>query len=103
MFGAQSGNGFADLAEYDTDGNGWIDENDTIFALLRVWTKDAQRTDSLSTLADKGVGALYLGNVASPFSIKDGDNQTQGQVPGTGLYLNEDGSTGTLQQVDLAT
>lgn len=103
LFGAQSGNGFADLAQYDADGNRWIDENDAIFAALRVWSKDAQGNDSLSTLADTGVGALYLGNVASPFAIKGSDNQTQGQVRSTGLYLNQDGSAGTLQQIDLAT
>ena len=102
LFGAQSGNGFADLAQYDADGNGWIDENDAIFAALRVWSKDAQGNDSLSTLADKGVGALYLGNIASPFAINDSSNQTQGQVRSTGLYVNQDGSAGTLQQVDLA-
>lgn len=103
LFGAQSGNGFADLARYDADGNRWLDENDAIFSALRVWSKDAQSNDSSSTLADTGVGALYLGNVASPFAIKGDDNQAQGQVRSTGLYLKQDGSTGTLQQVDLAT
>jgi hypothetical protein len=34
--GAVSGNGFADLARYDTDGNHWIDENGSIFADLRA-------------------------------------------------------------------
>jgi len=102
LLGTQSGNGFADLAEHDVDANRWIDENDAIFAALRVWSRDAQGNDSLSTLADKGVGALYLGNVASPFAIKGNDHQTQGQVRSTGLYLNQDGSAGTLQQVDLA-
>ena len=27
-FGTKTGNGFSELAEYDSDGNGWIDEND---------------------------------------------------------------------------
>ena len=31
---------FKDLAEYDEDHNGWIDENDSIFSKLKVWTKD---------------------------------------------------------------
>jgi len=30
LFGTKSGDGFADLAKYDSDGNGWIDENDPI-------------------------------------------------------------------------
>ena len=36
LFGTSSGDGFKDLAEYDEDGNGWIDENDSIFNRLKV-------------------------------------------------------------------
>jgi hypothetical protein len=31
LFGPQTGNGFAELAEYDEDKNNWIDENDSIY------------------------------------------------------------------------
>ncbi|GBG13396.1 TonB-dependent receptor [Novimethylophilus kurashikiensis] len=102
LFGAKSGNGFADLAKYDGDGNHWIDENDAVFAKLLVWSKDAQGQDKLQTLAQRNVGALYLGSVATPFSAKDAENQLQGQVRSSGVYLQENGAVGTLQQVDLA-
>ncbi|WP_323011308.1 hypothetical protein [Castellaniella sp.] len=101
LFGTRSGNGFADLAAYDDDNNGWIDENDVIFAQLRIWTKDASGQDHLSTLADRGVGALYLGSASTPFDLKDGQNVQHGQILSTGVYLKEDGGTGTLQQIDL--
>jgi hypothetical protein len=101
LFGTQSGNGFAELAAYDSDGNQWIDENDAVYSKLRVWSKDADGKDQLSTLAQRNVGALYLGNVATPFDLKNGANELQGQVRSSGVYLNEDGSAGTLQQVDL--
>ena len=39
LFGVNSGDGFAELSEYDEDGNNWIDENDAIFNDLRVWEK----------------------------------------------------------------
>ena len=103
LFGAKSGAGFADLAAYDSDGNGWIDENDPIFDKLRVWTKDASGKDQLFALGAKGVGALYVGNVDSEFALKaQGTNETQGQVRSTGVFLKENGGVGTLQQVDLA-
>jgi len=102
LFGTQSGNGFADLAAYDSDGNLWIDENDAVFADLRIWSKDASGLDSLSTLAQMGVGALYLGDVSTPFSLNTASNQSLGQVRATGVYLNESGSAGTLQQIDLS-
>lgn len=37
MFGPSTGNGFAELAEYDQDHNAWIDENDGIFDQLVLW------------------------------------------------------------------
>ena len=30
LFGTKSSDGFGDLREYDSDGSGWIDENDEI-------------------------------------------------------------------------
>ncbi|OJW75879.1 hypothetical protein [Thiobacillus sp. 65-1402] len=102
LFGPASGNGFAELAAYDEDGNNWIDENDTVFTQLRVWSKDAQSNDQLATLKAAGVGALYLGKVATEFSHKGADNQFDGQVRASGIYLSEDGSAGSLQQIDLA-
>jgi len=101
LFGPRSGDGFADLAKYDQDGNQWIDENDAVYSQLRVWQRDANGQDSLIGLAQSGVGALYLGRVASPFSVNTASNQTLGQVRSTGLFLYESGLAGSLQQVDL--
>lgn len=114
LFGALSGNGFADLKAYDTDGNNWIDEADAIYSQLRLWQPGADtaaagkagqegKSAGLQTLQEAGVGALWLGSVQSEFSLKDGDNQQQGQVRQTGLWLAENGEAGSLQQVDLAT
>lgn len=102
LFGTRSGNGFADLAAFDGDGNHWLDEADAAFATLRIWQPDGVRQDMLSTLRDKGVGALYLGSAETPFSLTDSDNRPLAQIRASGIYLCEDGSVGTLQQVDLA-
>ena len=103
LFGTVSGDGFADLARLDADGNRWIDEADPAFATLRVWQHDAASgDDALSSLAESGVGALYLGSAATQFALTDSDNRLFGQVRSSGIYLNENGSAGTLQQVDLA-
>lgn len=101
LFGAKSGNGFADLAQYDDDGNGWIDEKDTAFQTLRVWTRDDAGNNHLLGLLQAGVGALYLGKADTPFAVKDSHNVLQGQIRATGLYLRESGAAGTLQQLDL--
>ncbi len=102
LFGPASGNGFADLSAYDADGNNWIDENDPVFNQLRLWTKDNNGNDQLLSLADKGIGALYLEPINSEFSLKDKQNNLQGQIRSTSLYVAESGRVGTIQQVDLA-
>ncbi|MEN9480092.1 MAG: hypothetical protein RLZZ298_1487 [Pseudomonadota bacterium] len=97
LFGAKSGNGFSELADLDSDHNGWIDEGDSVFSQLAVWSGD-----SWSSLAGRGVGALYTGAVDAPFSLKNSANGLLGEIRAAGVYLNESGSVGSLQQVDLA-
>lgn len=101
LFGASSGDGFTELAALDADHNGWIDESDTAYDRLRVWTRDGSGNDHLATLRQANVGALNLGRVATPFDLKDSSNALQGQVRSTGIFLQEDGKAGTIQQVDL--
>jgi hypothetical protein len=101
LFGPTSGNGFAELSSLDSDGNNWIDENDAAYQQLQVWTKDAEGKDTLTSLKESHVGALYLGNVSSPFDIKDAQNQLQGQVRASGVWLTEEGQAQSMQQVDL--
>ncbi len=101
LFGTQSGDGFGDLAFYDDDKNGWIDENDSIFDSLRVWTKDDEGNDYLFALAEKGIGAIYLGNANTEFSLNNYDNQTNAVIRKTGIFLFEDARAGTIQHIDL--
>ena len=50
----------------------------------------------------KGIGAIYLGNVATRFSLTNSKNELQGVVRQSGVYLKENGEVGTVQQVDMA-
>jgi len=101
LFGPKSGNGFSDLAAYDTDKNNWIDENDAIFDKLQIWSKDADGKDYLFALGEKGIGAIYLGNISTSYALKDGNNQTDAQLQRSGIFLNESGTAGTIQHIDL--
>lgn len=102
LFGTSSGNGFADLAKYDEDGNGWIDENDAIWDKLKIWCKDENGKDVLYRLADKGVGAICLQNTSTDFTLQGQGGRTQGVVRNTGVFLYENGLAGTIQHVDMA-
>lgn len=101
LFGTTSGDGFADLSALDSDNNGWIDENDAAYAQLRIWSKDSSGNDILSTLKQADVGAIALAHAATSFDLKDANNEQQGQIRSTGVFLHESGEVGTVQQIDL--
>ena len=111
LFGTKNGDGFADLARYDEDGNGWIDENDSIWSKLKIWCKDENGNDVLYKLSDQGVGAICLENVSTDFTMQgdrkaqDGTmnaNVTNAVIRKTGIFLYENGNVGTVQHVDMA-
>lgn len=103
LFGTKSGDGFADLAAYDDDGNGWIDENDAIWSKLLIWTKDEHGKDVLYHLKDKGVGAICVESVDTEFSLKSlKNNALNGKIRKTGMFLYENGMAGTVQHLDVA-
>ena len=103
LFGTKTGDGFAELAVFDLDKNGWIDENDEVFNRLRIWKKDENGNDKLVGLGVQGIGAVYLGNVSTTYEMKGADMEgTEGMLQKTGVYLNEDGSAGTIQHLDFA-
>jgi len=100
LFGTQNGNGFLDLKRYDSDQNNWIDENDLIFDKLRIWNK-SQTGDSILALGEVGIGAIYLGYAEGQFDLRN-EASVLGRVQSNGLYLNEDGSSGLISQIDFA-
>lgn len=103
LFGAQSGNGFADLAEYDEDGDGFIDEDDSVFNKLRIWVPGDDGESELFALLDKDVGAIHLNHVSTEFALnRASDNENLGYVRSSGVFLKESGGVGSIQQIDLA-
>ena len=102
LFGTKSGDGFSDLSKYDEDNNGWIDENDAIFDKLRVW-KRTDKDNELLSLGEVGIGAIFLGNSKTPFSLKSETNELLGEIRSSGFFLYENGKAGIISQIDFAT
>lgn len=104
LFGTRSGNGFADLAAYDSDGNGWIDEADDVFSKLRIFTVNDDGTQSLESLKDADVGAIYLGSAPTDFTKTDDSGMNVlGAMRRSGFFLHEStGAAGAMHQVDLS-
>jgi hypothetical protein len=42
-----------------------------IYAELHIWSKDSQGNDLLTSLKQKGIGAIYLNHEDTPFKISD--------------------------------
>lgn len=102
LFGTASGNGFADLAAYDEDHNGFIDEGDAIFQKLKIWALDENGNKQLYSLTEKGVGAICLQSAATDFDLTGENDQLNGRIRNTGIFLYENGAVGSIQHVDLA-
>ena len=102
VVGALSGNAFADLASFDSDGNQWIDENDEVYHQLSVWLKSDDGQDVVLSLSQVDVGAIYVGSTESNFNLTDGYNNLQGKVNQTGLFLKNSGEVASMQQIDFA-
>ncbi len=103
LFGACSSDGFRDLAAYDSDNDGWIDEDDEVFEKLRIWAMDERGQMQLYSLSDKGIGAISVSSAPTGFYLNSAnDNSTNARVRSTGVFLYEDGNVGTVQQLDFA-
>lgn len=102
MFGPDSGNGFEELAAFDTDKNGWIDENDSAFDELSILSGEGWDSAFLTDLKQAGIGAISLSNGESEFTVKDQANNTLGKIRRTGVYITEDGKAGSVQQIDFS-
>lgn len=101
LFGPTTGDGFQELAALDGDRNGWIDENDTAFEQLQVWTRNTEGGEQLQSLSASGVGAIALSRIDTPFDIKTDANAMLGHIRNSGIFLQESGTAGTIQQIDL--
>ncbi|MBF0231080.1 MAG: hypothetical protein HQK63_16040 [Desulfamplus sp.] len=103
LFGPATNNGFNELAQLDEDKNGWIDENDSAFEKLSVWSGDSPNDAKLKSLKESGIGAIAVKSQETEFEIKEQKSQkTLGQIRRTGIYLEENGKAGTIQQLDFA-
>lgn len=101
LFGPKSGSGFTDLAEYDDNQDGFIDELDDIWSSLVLVQRDASGEETLLSLKDVGISAFVLERTHSPFSLFNEQGEQTGIVRETGLYVREDGSLDSVQHVDL--
>ncbi|MBD1401914.1 calcium-binding protein, partial [Pelobacter sp. M08fum] len=96
--GLSAVNGFAALAEHDSNGDGVIDANDAIWPELKVWRDQSQDglTDEgeLVTLDELGIMSISLSYTNSTYVDEHGNAHKQ-----VGSFIWADGSVGTATDV----
>lgn len=102
LFGPNSNSGFGELAQYDDDDNGWIDENDAIFSQLSFMDFDENGEQQTRSLSEVGLGALYLGSKEMDLDFFDGDGNFQANIAKNGVALKENGQAVSLQEIHYA-
>ena len=99
LFGPNSNSGFGELAQYDDDDNGWIDENDAIFSQLSFMDFDENGEQRIQSISDVGLGSLYLGSEEIDLDLFDSDGNFQANIARNGVALKETGQAVSLQEI----
>ncbi|WP_417703379.1 hypothetical protein [Rheinheimera aquimaris] len=97
LFGPRTGQGFAELAEYDDNANGVIDAGDDIWQYLYLWRPE----QSLLSMQQAKLGAISIASTATPMPLHNADNTLAGQLQRSGLAFMTDGKPALVQQIDL--
>jgi hypothetical protein len=97
LFGPQSGQGFAELAEFDDNGNGFIDPADDIWQYLYLWRPE----QNLLTMQQADLSAISITSVATPMPLYNNQQQLAGQLQRSGLAFSSNGTPALVQQIDV--
>lgn len=101
LFGPQSGHGFSELRALDSDGNGWLDENDVDYNSLQIWSMDESGEMQLTGLIEADVGAIYLSTASTEYELTDSEFDQNGQLRESGIYLKESGGVSSIHELDI--
>ena len=96
LFGPRSNNGFEELRAFDKDKNNFIDEQDDIYKNLKVWSINDNGDNTLISLSDTDIGAIYLNDISSSFTYSHSIQQEVAQLNSTSIFLNKEGTKAGL-------
>ncbi len=101
LFGSPGASGFAELATYDGNSDGIINNLDAIFGDLRVWQDldgdGVTDAGELKTLAELSIVSINVTGTA-----QSGVTNAGNTVLATGTFTRANGSTGTLADIGLS-
>jgi hypothetical protein len=99
LFGPQTGNGFTELAQLDSNKNGFIDSGDEHYDQLYIW--QPQQPNSMTSLTDAKIKAISTSGIDTPFSFYDTKGELSAQMRQSSFAISENGEGRGVHQVDV--
>lgn len=103
LFGPQSGQGFVELSQLDSNKNGFIDTEDEQFEQLYLWkpSDNASTPEQWLSLKDVKIQAISLSAINTPFDFYDDKGEIQAQLQQSSFAISESGQGRGVHQVDV--
>jgi hypothetical protein len=103
LFGPKTGQGFAELAQLDSNKNGFIDVEDQQFEHLYLWQPSGEnsQTEQWLSLKEAKIQAISLSAINTPFDFYDQQGEIQAQLRQSSFAISESGLGRGVHQVDV--
>lgn len=103
LFGPKTGQGFVELAQLDSNKNGFIDLDDQYFEQLYIWqpSDSNNQTEQWLSLKDAKIQAISLSSISTPFDFYDQQGKIQAQLRQSSFAISEEGIGRGVHQVDV--
>lgn len=103
LFGPTTGQGFAELAQLDSNSNGFIDVDDKQFEQLYLWqpSDNQNQTEQWLSLKEAQIQAISLSAITTPFDFYDQNGEVQAQLRQSSFAITDGGVGRGVHQVDV--
>jgi len=103
LFGPTTGQGFMELAQLDSNKNGFIDAEDQAFEQLYIWqpNEDSSQAEQWMSLKEAKIQAISLSAINTPFNFYDQSGQIQAQLRQSSFSISDEGVARGVHQVDV--
>ena len=99
LFGPQTGHGFNELAQLDSDENGFIDSDDEAFEHLYLW--QPEQGNNLMSLTDAKIRAINTSAIDTPFNFYDTKGNIMAQIRQSSFAISDDNLGKGVHQIDV--
>lgn len=99
LFGPQTGHGFNELAQLDSNGNGFIDQEDEEFEHLYLW--QPEKSNNMLSLTEANILAINTSAIDTPFSFYDTQGNIMAEMRRSSFAISNEGLAKGVHQIDV--